>query len=102
MSVRLLRDCDNAAGVDHSGESAQYQCCTAERGGHALSPPPVTARPVTHILQRNLIDTGLVSVALMADFLGVAIDVGQLRHQLGVGTKPATADDLVRAARLAN
>ncbi len=54
-----------------------------------------------HSLQRNLIDTGLVSIALMAGFLGVAIDVGQLRHQLGIGTEPATVDDLVRAARLA-
>jgi subfamily B ATP-binding cassette protein HlyB/CyaB len=69
---------------------------------YALSPPFATANPVTHILQRNLIDTGLVSVALMNGFLGVAIDVGLLRHQLGVGTEPATADDLVRATRLAN
>jgi subfamily B ATP-binding cassette protein HlyB/CyaB len=56
---------------------------------------------MTQGLQRSLIDTGLVSVALMAGFLGIALDVGQLRHQLGLGTGPATADDLVRAARLA-
>jgi subfamily B ATP-binding cassette protein HlyB/CyaB len=55
---------------------------------------------MTQILQRNLIDTGLVSIALMAGFLGIALDVGQLRHQLGIGTEPATTDDLVRAARL--
>ena len=59
---------------------------------------------MTHILQRNLdrMFTGLISVALMKLASWVwAIDVGQLRHQLGVGTEPATADDLVRAARLA-
>ncbi len=56
---------------------------------------------MTDILQKNLIDTGLVCVALMAGFLGIAIDVGQLRHQLGIGTEPATADELVRAVRLA-
>jgi ATP-binding cassette, subfamily B, bacterial HlyB/CyaB len=55
---------------------------------------------MTKLSQRNLIDTGLVSIALMAGFLGIALDVGQLRHQLGIGTEPATVDDLVRAARL--
>ncbi len=44
-------------------------------------------------------DTGLSCLVLVARFLGVAADAGQLRHQFGQSHKPVDAGDLVRAAR---
>jgi len=44
-------------------------------------------------------DSGLAALALVAAFHRVACDVGQVRHELGIGDKPATSTDIVRAGR---
>ena len=44
-------------------------------------------------------DTGLVCLVLVARVLGVAADAGQLRHRLALSGSPATAGDILRAAR---
>ncbi len=45
-------------------------------------------------------DTGLPSLALVANFHKLACDVEQVRHEMGLGTKPCTSIDVVRAAKL--
>ena len=44
-------------------------------------------------------DTGLVCLVLVARVLVVAADAGQLRHRLALSGSPATAGDILRAAR---
>ncbi|WP_092163420.1 type I secretion system permease/ATPase [Bosea sp. CRIB-10] len=44
-------------------------------------------------------DSGLAALALVAAFHRVACDIGQVRHELGIGNRPASAVDLVRAGR---
>jgi ATP-binding cassette, subfamily B, bacterial HlyB/CyaB len=44
-------------------------------------------------------DSGLVSLALVAQLHQIAVDVGQLQHQFAAGDQAATADDVLRAAR---
>ena len=44
-------------------------------------------------------DTALASMVLLLSFLDRPADESQLRHLLGKGSEPATADDLVRLAR---
>ena len=46
-----------------------------------------------------LADTGLVALSVVAGHYHVAADPFQLRHDLALGTRAATADDLVLAAR---
>jgi len=45
------------------------------------------------------IDPGLASFVLVLRVLGVAINPAQLAHQLDLGRRPMTADDMLRAAR---
>ena len=44
-------------------------------------------------------DSGLSALALIASFHQVACEPMQIRHDLGIGDKPSTALDVVRAAR---
>ena len=47
----------------------------------------------------ELLDTGLMSLAVIAGHYRIAADPFQLRHELGLGDRVATPDDLVLAAR---
>ena len=44
-------------------------------------------------------DPGLVSLAVVAAHYRIACDPGQMAHDLALGTRSATAEDVVRAAR---
>jgi ABC-type bacteriocin/lantibiotic exporter with double-glycine peptidase domain len=44
-------------------------------------------------------DCGLVSLAMIAAHYRIACDPGQMAHDLGLGHRAATAEDVVRAAR---
>lgn len=44
-------------------------------------------------------DSGLLSLAMIAAHYRIACDPGQMAHDLGIGRRAATAEDLVRAAR---
>jgi subfamily B ATP-binding cassette protein HlyB/CyaB len=44
------------------------------------------------------LDSGLVSLALVAQLHQIAVEVGQLLHQFGQGGRPCTANELLRAA----
>ncbi len=44
-------------------------------------------------------DSGLLAVALIAGHFHIAAQPAQLRHELGLGTMPASAEDLTRAGR---
>ena len=44
-------------------------------------------------------DPGLVSLAMIAAHYRIACDPGQMAHDLGLGQRAATAEDVVRAAR---
>ena len=55
------------------------------------APPPPGQKPA---------DSGLSALALIAAVHHVACDVEQVRHELGIGERPASSGDLVRAGRL--
>jgi ABC-type bacteriocin/lantibiotic exporter with double-glycine peptidase domain len=44
-------------------------------------------------------DYGLISLAMIAAHYRIACDPGQIAHDLGLGQRAATAEDVVRAAR---
>eukprot|EP01042_Synura_sphagnicola_P030193 gene30193-38902_t len=46
------------------------------------------------------IDSGLACFAALIGFLGKAVDPEQLKHDLGIGSTPAGAADILRAAKL--
>ena len=55
------------------------------------APPPQPAGPPA--------DTGLPSLALVANFHRIACDVAQLKHELGIGDRAANSTDVVRAGK---
>ena len=48
----------------------------------------------------KLMDTGLICLAIIGKFLGKAIDVQDIKHQMGKGTEVFDTRDLLRAAKL--
>ena len=46
------------------------------------------------------LDAGLAGLALIANYYRIAADPAQLRHQLALTGRVATAEDLVRAANI--
>jgi subfamily B ATP-binding cassette protein HlyB/CyaB len=59
------------------------------------SPVPTTAEPQ----QQQFVDSGVMSLATIAGHYRIAVDPFQLAHDLGLGTRPSTGRDLVRAAQ---
>ena len=55
--------------------------------------PPPPAEPAAPA------DTGLPSLALVANFHRLPCDVNQLRHEIGMGERPSTSTDVVRAGK---
>ena len=45
------------------------------------------------------LDSGLMSLATIAGHYRIAVDPFQLAHDLGLGTRPSTGRDIVRAAQ---
>ena len=68
------------------GSGEQTPVLAAPQPAQAAPPPPV--------------DTGLPSLALVANFHKLACDVDQVRHEMGLGTKPCSSVDIVRASKL--
>ena len=48
--------------------------------------------------QTKPVDSGLLCLALVLGFLGKAADPEQIRHDLGIGSRPAQPLDILRAA----
>ncbi len=44
-------------------------------------------------------DNGLECFAALMSFFGKAVDTGQVRHDLGIGSRPVQTEDILRAAR---
>ncbi|MGA7801065.1 MAG: type I secretion system permease/ATPase [Gammaproteobacteria bacterium] len=55
---------------------------------------------VSHAVQHNpTVDSGLSSLVLVARFLGIPADAGQIRHRFGRSDAAFSTEDLVRAGR---
>ena len=66
----------------------------------AVSPPAEAPRPASPPPGQKAVDSGLAALALIAAVHHVGCDIEQLRHELGIGERPASSGDLVRAGKL--
>src|SRR5215203_648520 len=60
---------------------------------------PVKDTPSRVAEQKPDGDSGLMALALVAQYHQVGCEVAQLQHELGLGTEAASATEIVRAAR---
>ena len=90
------------AGLASPGQSISGQTNSGQKSSDQAHPEQANESPPSALLRGNVqpqADQGLFCVAAVAAHFQIATDPIQLAHDLGLGGRRSTGDDLARAAR---